>query len=77
MLQSELVTRGDIARALGVPPHEVGYVLDSRPDIEPVARAGIVRLYTRSVIDRVRAERECIDAKRGGLVLALQRGQIP
>ncbi len=61
---SELVTRGNIADALGIAPCDVSYILDSRPDIQPVARASLTRLYLRSVIERVRTERERIAAKR-------------
>jgi len=58
-----LITPGVIARELGVPLHRVLYVLRSR-DIEPVARAGTLRLYDNAAIARVRHELNAIDARK-------------
>ena len=58
------LTSGDIAHALGRSVFQVRYVLDSRPDIQPCARAGLVRLYPAEVVERVRAELAGIDARR-------------
>ena len=59
-----LVTPGDIALALGERVQRVRYILDSRPDIRPVRRAGIVRLFEAGVVERVRHEFEEIDQRR-------------
>jgi hypothetical protein len=61
---TNLVTSGDIAEALDRDAGRVRHVLDTRRDIRPVGRAGIVRVYTRDVIKRVRSELEAIDQRR-------------
>jgi hypothetical protein len=53
-----------IARRLGVPLPRVLYVLQTRPHIRPVARAGIFRLYDRRAVTQVRHELNAIDARR-------------
>lgn len=58
------LTSGDIAQAVGRSVFQVRYVLDSRRDIRPVGRAGLVRLYSPDIIERVRAELGNIEAKR-------------
>ena len=58
------LTSGDIAQAVGRSVFQVRYILDSRRDIRPVGRAGLVRLYSGEVVGRVRAELAAIDAKR-------------
>lgn len=60
-----LYTSGDIAKILDRSVSQVRHVLNSRFDIEPVGRAGIVRLYDDSAVDRVRSELEAINQKRG------------
>jgi len=55
------LTIGEIAHRLGWPVHRVDYFLRSRR-IEPVARAGILRIFSDDVIERLR------DAHRGGLL---------
>ncbi len=59
-----LITSGVISQETGQPLHRVLWVLKTRPDIRPAAYAGIIRLFTRSAIARVRHELNAIDAKR-------------
>lgn len=59
-----LVTVGVIARELGQPLHRILRVLDTRPHIQPSARAGRIRLYHSQVIAQVRHELSAIDARR-------------
>ena len=58
------MTSGDIAAALDRDISQVRYILDSRRDIRPVARAGLVRLYRPDIIERVRTELDAIAVKR-------------
>ena len=62
----ELVTVSDIATQLEQPVKRVRYVLETRPDIRPLRRVGIARVFGRDVVDRVRQELERIDARRKG-----------
>jgi len=65
MSKPDVLTSGDIARTLGRKVEAVRHVLASRPDlIQPVGRAGLVRLYQRSALDAVRAELDAIAARR-------------
>ena len=59
-----LRTPGVIARELGQPLHRVLYVLRTRPDIAPAARAGRLRLYERAAVDQIRRELAFIEARR-------------
>lgn len=59
-----LVTPGVIAAQTNVPLHRVLHVLRSRPHIQPVARAGRLRLYRRDAIAEVRHELNAISANR-------------
>ncbi len=61
---ANFLTSGDIAQALDRSVFQVRYILDSRRDICPVGRAGLVRLYAPDVIGRVGAALATIDAKR-------------
>ena len=63
-----LTTPGVIAAELSEPLHRVLHILRTRPHIRPAARAGRVRLYSRSVVAMVRHELNGIDARRGGEV---------
>lgn len=63
------VTSGDIADALQRDAGQVRHILSSRR-VEPVGRAGLVRLYPTEVIEFVRREGELIDAKRRKVVPA-------
>jgi len=58
-----LRTPGEIARALGVPLHRVTYCLNTRP-IQPVRRAGVVRLYGPDAVEAVRKVLDDINARR-------------
>ena len=63
----DLVTASEISRAVCASGERVRHVLRTRP-IEPVAHAGLVRLYEPAAIERVRAElaeqdrRRCVSA---------------
>lgn len=61
----KIVTAGDIASTLGEKLARVRYVLDSRLDIQPLRRVGIVRIYSVEVVERVRSELWAIDHRRG------------
>lgn len=58
---TKLTTPGRIAAMLGVPLHRVQHVLRTRQNIQPAARAGCLRLYDRSAVERVRVEIKAID----------------
>jgi hypothetical protein len=60
----KLLTVGKIAQVCGVPPHRVLHVIGSRSHIQPVARAGNLRLFDRSGLAQIRHELNAIDAKR-------------
>ena len=62
--EPRLLSPGVIARELKVPLHRVITVLDTRPHIRPLARAGIIRLYDRDAVAMVRHELNAIDARR-------------
>ena len=55
-------TSGDISKALGRPFSRVRWILGTR-DIQPVGRAGIIRLYDDAAVERVRAELETADKR--------------
>ena len=59
------VTSGDIARALGAKVTRVRHILATREHIRPVARAGMVRLYTESAIRDVAVVLDHDQAARG------------
>lgn len=60
----QLLTPGRIAESLGVPLHRVQHVLYTRRDIKPSARAGTLRLFNHTAMDRIRDELAVIDARR-------------
>lgn len=62
--EPRLLSPGVIAQQLKVPLHRVQNVLDTRPHIRPLARAGIIRLYDRDAVAMVRHELNVIDARR-------------
>ena len=64
----KLTTPGVIAVELSEPLHRVLHVLRTRQHIRPAARAGRLRLYSRSAVAMVRHELNTIDARRGGKV---------
>ncbi len=59
-----LITPGVIASELRAPLHRVLRVLATRSFIQPVARAGTLRLYDRRAVAMVRHELNAIDARR-------------
>jgi hypothetical protein len=59
-----LITPGVIAAEVGQPLHRVLRVLATRPHIQPLARAGTLRLYDRRAVAMVRHELNAIDARR-------------
>ena len=59
-----LLTIGQLAQQLGQPTHRVTYIINSR-GIEPVRRAGVIRLFDAGVLDRVQGEMDLIAARRG------------
>lgn len=58
-----LITPGVIARELDEPLHRVLHILATRAAIKPIARAGRIRLYSRSALSQVRAELDIIDSR--------------
>lgn len=62
--EPHLITVSVIATTLKVPGHRVEYVLRSRPQIRPAARAGNIRLFDRAAVAMVRHELNSIDARR-------------
>lgn len=52
---NEFITVGTIAKRSGIPVHTCQYILRSR-NIEPIGRAGILRVYDSSAVDLVLAE---------------------
>jgi hypothetical protein len=59
-----LLTVGDIARETRQPLHKVRYALDSYR-IEPVQRAGIIRLYSTDDLPRITSALARIAARKG------------
>ena len=62
--EPRLITPGVMATELQVPLHRVLYILNTRDHIEPLARAGTLRLYDRDAVAKVRHELSVIDARR-------------
>jgi hypothetical protein len=62
-MATQLRTAGVIARELNVPLTRVLYILRTRGHIEPVARAGRLRLFDRNAVAQVRHELNAIDAR--------------
>ena len=60
----QLRTPGVLAADLGVPLHRVLYLLRTRRHIRPAATAGVLRLYDRDALDKLRHELAMIDARR-------------
>lgn len=58
-----LITPGVIAREVHAPLHRVLYILRTRRHIQPIARAGLLRLYERAAIAQVRYELTSIDTR--------------
>ena len=60
-----LNTAGKIADTLHVPVHRVVRILNTRPHIQPTARAGRLRLYDSHALAQIRYELNLQDARRG------------
>ena len=60
------LTVGEIARRHGVPIHRVQYLLRTRADIQPAARAGTTRVYGEADVDRIGEHLQAIEAARAG-----------
>ena len=56
-------TAGVIARELNEPLHRVQHILNTREHIQPVGRAGRLRVYTAEAVAQVRHELHAIDAR--------------
>ena len=56
-------TAGVIAKELNVPLHRVQHILRTRPHIQPIGRAGRLRIYTSQTVAQVRYELNAIDAR--------------
>ena len=56
MAEVKLMTPGVLSERLGVPLSRVLYLLRTRPEIRPAARAGILRLYDVEALERLREE---------------------
>jgi hypothetical protein len=63
MARASCVTASEIARILGASVVRVRHVLATR-NIEPAARAGLVRVYDATAIARVRRELAAIDERQ-------------
>lgn len=53
-MRTDLFTVGDISRELDNPRHRVTYAID-KLGLNPVTRAGIIRLFSREQVDEIRA----------------------
>ena len=60
----KLTTPGVMAAELGIPLHRVLHILNSRRHIQPSARAGTLRLYSKDAIVMVRHELSAQDARK-------------
>jgi len=61
----KLRTPGVVARELGEPLHRVDYVLRTRPEIRPTARAGRLRLFDLAGVEAIREALADIDHRQG------------
>lgn len=59
-----LLTPGKMAAEIGTPLHRILHILRTRTHIQPVARAGVVRVFDRAALEAVRAEINHIVAER-------------
>lgn len=62
--ETQLITPGVIAKAVGVDLHVVLHILRTRRHIRPVARAGRIRLFGSDAVAQVRHEISAIEARR-------------
>ena len=66
---ADLVTVGELARRMDVAEHRIAYIITSRR-IEPVMRAGILRLFPAAIIPQLQRELDAISAAKPGPVPA-------
>lgn len=59
-------TVGQIARRLNEPLHRIEYVIRTR-DIQPVSRAGNVRVFSDADVTYIASELRRIDSEREGI----------
>ena len=59
-----VLTVGEIIRRLNAPLHRVQYVIQTR-DIQPVGRAGNVRIFSEADVSFIASELRRIDEERG------------
>ena len=59
------LTVGEIARRLGAPLHRVEYILRTRRQVRPAARAGKTRIYSEDDLQFIASELRRIDAENG------------
>jgi hypothetical protein len=64
MATASCITASEIAAILDRPVVRVRHILASR-NIEPIARAGLVRVYDAAAIEKVRAELGAIEKRQG------------
>jgi len=62
MTVKRALTTGVMAERLGVPLHKIEYLISSRR-IQPVTRAGNLRVFDEGAVDRLRSE---LEASRRG-----------
>ncbi|MCL2640343.1 MAG: hypothetical protein FWD53_05820 [Phycisphaerales bacterium] len=60
----KLITPGVIAAELGTPLHRILRILATRQHIQPSARAGTLRLYSKDAVAMVRHELSAQDARK-------------
>jgi DNA-binding transcriptional MerR regulator len=63
MVTAQSLTTGEMARQIGVAVHRVEYVIKSR-SIQPVERAGTLRIFSEADRDFIAAELRRIDEER-------------
>ena len=64
----DLMTVGELVRALGVPAHRIRYQLDTHA-IEPARRVGASLLYGPSEVEQIRQLLDRSAARRRGTLL--------
>lgn len=62
-------TPGDISRLLDQPISRINYIIESR-GIEPIARVGVIRLFTEQSRQMIAAELAKLEAKRSKAAVA-------
>ena len=65
MPTTRLLTIGEIAKLERIPAHRISYAIEQY-HVEPVQRAGIIRLYDEPGIAAIRSALRRIGRERGG-----------